>query len=1133
MKFDRLMMYTASWNVNGRSPTEDLSVWLGKGDSAAKDSRSYDPDVYVIGLQEVDLSTSAYLSSRDRSGKLGEWMDAIGAVLSPRGFAIAGYKQLVGMVICVYTRCEGPVVIEDIECESYGTGLMNRVGNKGATVARIKIGNCWFLFVNCHLAHEQNAVEKRNKQFLEIKKRMRFDKSDEKNNPDFSIFRHLYLLGRSSDFEFEDQHKKLCGDGSEPPNSTTSSKRNQNQHDANTCPVLCGTDRGFVRVHNPLRRFRAYLPNTMHYYDYVVVLGDLNYRIDLDIAQTKLLIQEYNFETLINFDQLSKVRKSGISHSIGSLNEISPEDVFSDSAPESKRRSGRDAEAADKAGTRSVEEDEGGLVENDRDVKGSSLSSSSSRSGDDGNDIDYNVGLGVFGGLKEGDIAFVPTYKYDVGTQRFDTSEKQRCPAWCDRILFRSGGGIIRTLGNSGSAGAEDVRGFEGVADLVARSGNGNSEGGATVSRGMKQLWYCSHPDYVLSDHKPISAGFEMVVDYYDDSLLKEEHAVVLRMLDRLENECMPDAEINTNVLDFGTVQFMGKAIVRELVLENTGQVALNYAFVPKGAMDGEVGGGLSKEPVCGPWMWIDPIQGMLPRGGRVTIKFKVHVGVDTVPLLSTHGADLSDILVLHLENGKDMFVSIMAQFEASCFGKSLEYMANTRTPARLGSRQDLLDSSLSLGRTSSQGTAEGTSVSLDEENATGEVGEADDIPADEYSVMEEDLRRMTNLSAKSISNIREMITIDHDALELLLQTLLDGEILARLDSIVPDAEQQNLRSCYIGKVAEYILQKECRMKRREGEKGESTILLNDVLSPIELEATLNLILSIASQDISGGSSQEESRDEQAGSGVEEAVDYIYGYPIDMTMIPPEISGLVELTRREFLDTPHLFRSSGDIQEMAEIRAVLDTRRTVLHRCLPHPTWHAHSVAQTLLHLLEAIDGAVLPPLYGRQGLAACAAGGGRASCTGALVGLPQVNSAVFRYVVQFLDEVVAHGRVNGLTRQSASLVFGPVLIRTCPSVHVATYLKSAHGITDEETEVLEAEQEVAKYVADEQTKSLSLTCLGGGGAFLPAIHRLKSLFLYHLLKDPPLPQAPLHSADDRDRKTEETEEGKEDDDEA
>ena len=37
---------------------------------------------------------------------------------------------------------------------------------------------------------------------------------------------------------------------------------------------------------------------------------------------------------------------------------------------------------------------------------------------------------------KEGQLQFAPTYKYDVGTNDFDTSNKSRSPAWADRVLF-------------------------------------------------------------------------------------------------------------------------------------------------------------------------------------------------------------------------------------------------------------------------------------------------------------------------------------------------------------------------------------------------------------------------------------------------------------------------------------------------------------------------------------------------------------------------------------------------------------------------------------------------------------------------------------------------------------------------
>lgn len=71
--------------------------------------------------------------------------------------------------------------------------------------------------------------------------------------------------------------------------------------------------------------------------------------------------------------------------------------------------------------------------------------------------------------FNEAPITFAPTYKYDVGTDNYDTSEKKRSPAWCDRLLYR---GIGR----------------------------------------IKQIDYRRHDTVKVSDHRPVSGRFKIRV---------------------------------------------------------------------------------------------------------------------------------------------------------------------------------------------------------------------------------------------------------------------------------------------------------------------------------------------------------------------------------------------------------------------------------------------------------------------------------------------------------------------------------------------------------------------------------------------------------------------------------------------
>ncbi|XP_063380745.1 inositol polyphosphate 5-phosphatase E isoform X1 [Cydia fagiglandana] len=91
----------------------------------------------------------------------------------------------------------------------------------------------------------------------------------------------------------------------------------------------------------------------------------------------------------------------------------------------------------------------------------------------------------AFRDFREAPITFPPTYKYDPGSQQFDTSSKQRAPAYTDRILFKA-----RTMTGNSSA-------FSVISGLRRLSA-------VPVQSGLKCELYNSVQSICTSDHKPV-----------------------------------------------------------------------------------------------------------------------------------------------------------------------------------------------------------------------------------------------------------------------------------------------------------------------------------------------------------------------------------------------------------------------------------------------------------------------------------------------------------------------------------------------------------------------------------------------------------------------------------------------------
>lgn len=100
--------------------------------------------------------------------------------------------------------------------------------------------------------------------------------------------------------------------------------------------------------------------------------------------------------------------------------------------------------------------------------------------------------------FKEGPINFKPTYKFDKDTDVYDTSDKQRVPAWCDRILYKA---------------HADIDGLQiEKRKYFSPKYNKGDHKPVAASFDINLLHYKSHPSYKESDHKPMTGAFDFKV---------------------------------------------------------------------------------------------------------------------------------------------------------------------------------------------------------------------------------------------------------------------------------------------------------------------------------------------------------------------------------------------------------------------------------------------------------------------------------------------------------------------------------------------------------------------------------------------------------------------------------------------
>lgn len=258
-----------------------------------------------------------------------------------------------------------------------------------------------------------------------------------------------------------------------------------------------------------------------------------------------------------------------------------------------------------------------------------------------------------FDGFSEAALDFAPTYKYDIGTDVFDTSEKKRPPAWCDRVLWRVLAPAVpspREVAPSGAASPPSV-----------------------PPPRLRCVSYDRH-DERTSDHRPVSSELDLLVARSDEAERARVAADISRSLDAWENSSMPTAELDATECDFGPLVY-GEPARQSVTITNVGQTALKFSFEPLPLPDDDGPGA-----ALPPWLEVSPMRSMLMPGEacRVLLTARVakpHAAALTEAALRGGGdapRRLESVLLLHLLHGRDFFLPIRASWRASCIGLRL-----------------------------------------------------------------------------------------------------------------------------------------------------------------------------------------------------------------------------------------------------------------------------------------------------------------------------------------------------------------------------------------------------------------------------------------------------------------------------
>ncbi|KAI1425253.1 type II inositol-1,4,5-trisphosphate 5-phosphatase [Xylaria sp. FL1777] len=638
------------------------------GDHAVRVVGGDDVGLYVLGLQEIVNLNSVHQSLYSDPGAVAKWQDALEAAL-PRSYTLVACQQLVGLLLLIYASPEVAATISNESTVSTGTGLLGYLGNKGAVTCRLLLGETTRLvFSNCHLAsgHDQASLDRRCWDYNKIMTQTSFspinhsgvmeDDGDKIGDEDFIFFfgdlnfrldglpgtdiRHLLTLHARGEYDITNPSRQLgedsvfvlhendgqYSDGTSTPQTVSREASFDKNESDESSEELPDPDDFIPDPHEDPASLQATLDSLLPHDQLRQVMKNKKAFHEgwREGPITFLPTYKYDVGTVGLFDSSEKKRAPSWCDRILYRTRKDKEKYAKEHQDQIDAKT-KDDEMK-KRGIEQAAHDESVLFDYDPTADSSGDSQVTGDAGDAGDTI----------------------YDYD----EYDEDDSP------EQVVIQ-----------------------DGFVDEISLD------------------LYTSHQRIMSSDHKPLVGIFTLTYDAVVPELKAKVHAEVARELDRVENEGRPNITIvvdggesaatgrstasdGSGGIDFGDVAFMRRKS-RSLTIANTGRVQAKLNFLEKPDDENDD----KQKPRWLEVKFVRPLNDYPERqqdtleyeislepGETVNAVIEIEVSdLKQLQALNEKPAQLEDVLVLRVVDGRDHFLPIRASWRPSCFGRSLE----------------------------------------------------------------------------------------------------------------------------------------------------------------------------------------------------------------------------------------------------------------------------------------------------------------------------------------------------------------------------------------------------------------------------------------------------------------------------